>query len=170
MTWPALAGGVTVFLTGSLHPQGSKRAVTHPITGRPIVVDDSDETRRARDDLQWRLRAKVGPGIRWPRPTAVTVLALHIRPRISSEPHATRAHTRKPDLDKLTRALFDALSGVLMDDDAQVDTLHTRKRTAEPGEPAGVLLRAYPTFLTPDTRAPEAAHIVAVLDWAGATP
>lgn len=169
MTAPWPPGGVTVFLAEDLHPQGSKRAVINPATGRPMVVDDSEETRRARDALRWRLRSHVGPGIRWPRPTAVTVLAVHVRPRVASEPAVTRPHSRTPDLDKLTRALFDACTKVLFDDDAQVDTLHTRKRTAEPGEPSGVLLRAYPT-LTPETRAPEAQHIVAVLDWAGATP
>ena len=39
-------------------------------------------------------------------------------------------HTTAPDLDKLTRAVLDALTGVLYLDDKQVIELHARKQYA----------------------------------------
>lgn len=42
--------------------------------------------------------------------------------------------TRPPDLDKLTRAVLDALTGIVWDDDAQVVALAvTKRRSATPG-------------------------------------
>lgn len=46
--------------------------------------------------------------------------------------------TRKPDVDKLARAVLDALTGVAWQDDAQVTTLHCQKRYAQPAEQPGV--------------------------------
>jgi Holliday junction resolvase RusA-like endonuclease len=42
-------------------------------------------------------------------------------------------HIRKPDLDKLTRAILDALTGIVYRDDAQVVDLRISKGYAEPG-------------------------------------
>ena len=50
----------------------------------------------------------------------------------------TPAHTTKPDLDKLARALKDALRGAAYEDDSQVDALEVTKRYARVGEPWGV--------------------------------
>lgn len=47
---------------------------------------------------------------------------------------------RKPDLDKLTRQVLDALSGILFDDDARVVRLIVEKEFATPGH-AGVRIR-----------------------------
>lgn len=40
---------------------------------------------------------------------------------------APRYHRSKPDADKLTRALLDAITGVVVHDDSQVAVLHVRK-------------------------------------------
>ena len=53
-------------------------------------------------------------------------------PRLASAPK-TKPHppaVAKPDLDKLVRAIFDALTGPVWHDDANVITLHTDKRRA----------------------------------------
>lgn len=43
-------------------------------------------------------------------------------------------HTRKPDLDKLTRSIKDALTGVIYNDDSQIVGLHCFKEYGdEPG-------------------------------------
>lgn len=45
---------------------------------------------------------------------------------------------KRPDLDKLVRASFDALTGVMWNDDAQVTHLHAYKRYASDHYPPGV--------------------------------
>lgn len=51
---------------------------------------------------------------------------------------------KQPDLDKLARGLFDALTGVVWDDDKRVVSLTTTKRYTEPGEQPGVLVTVRP--------------------------
>jgi crossover junction endodeoxyribonuclease RusA len=48
---------------------------------------------------------------------------------------------RRPDVDKLSRAVGDALSGVCWRDDSQVVDLHATKRLAERDEIPGVLIQ-----------------------------
>jgi crossover junction endodeoxyribonuclease RusA len=56
--------------------------------------------------------------------------------RPESVPARKRPHpTVKPDVDKLTRAVFDAISSVLYRDDAQVVHLQVRKRYVDVGPP-----------------------------------
>lgn len=52
-------------------------------------------------------------------------------PRPKSLPKRVVAHLTKPDLDKLTRAVKDALTHVIWNDDSQVVEMHMRKRYAE---------------------------------------
>lgn len=55
-----------------------------------------------------------------------------------------RPHLTKPDLDKLARAVLDALTGVAFNDDAQVTRLDCVKRYALEGEQPGVLVSLGP--------------------------
>jgi crossover junction endodeoxyribonuclease RusA len=59
-----------------------------------------------------------------------------ILPRCADMPH-----TKKPDLDKLVRAILDALTGVAYVDDAQVRWLSGEKRYAGEGEHPGALVK-----------------------------
>ena len=45
---------------------------------------------------------------------------------------------KRPDCDKLVRAVFDACTGILFSDDAAIIELHAFKRLAEIGESPGV--------------------------------
>jgi len=47
----------------------------------------------------------------------------------------------KPDIDKLSRTLLDALSGIVFGDDAQVTGLTATKRYGSAGDPVGVTVR-----------------------------
>lgn len=63
-------------------------------------------------------------------------------PRLASAPK-TRPHpaaSTKPDLDKLIRAVMDALTGPVLHDDGQVIDIRARKRRAEPEEEPGMYL------------------------------
>jgi crossover junction endodeoxyribonuclease RusA len=66
---------------------------------------------------------------------AVVMTVVFALPRPISLPRKTRQHTTLPDLDKLLRAVLDALTGVLYADDKQVIELRARKLYAVP--PAG---------------------------------
>lgn len=83
-----------------------------------------------------------------PRPVGVRLEAtFHLArplalqtPRYQAGRVVTPPHTVKPDLDKLTRAIGDALTGVVYEDDAQIVTLVAAKRYAGIGEFCGVSL------------------------------
>jgi crossover junction endodeoxyribonuclease RusA len=47
-------------------------------------------------------------------------------------------HATKPDVDKLCRAVFDSLSGVLIQDDSQIASLRAEKVYADPEDVPGV--------------------------------
>jgi crossover junction endodeoxyribonuclease RusA len=71
-----------------------------------------------------------------PKPGGVKILAafLFARPAGSRARAAVRPiHTVKPDVDTLTRALLDALTGIAYVDDAQVVAIETAKQYAEDG-------------------------------------
>lgn len=70
----------------------------------------------------------------------VLVEVQFILPRLASAPK-TRPHppaTSKPDLDKLIRAILDALTGPVLHDDAQVVTIQAGKKRAGVAEEPGV--------------------------------
>ena len=69
------------------------------------------------------------------RPAAVRIELEFVLPRVAALPRRRIVpHTRRPDLDKLTRAIKDALTGVLYEDDSQVCALVATKRYALIGE------------------------------------
>jgi len=62
--------------------------------------------------------------------------------RIQAIRKSSPPHTRKPDLDKLLRAVGDALTRVVYLDDAQIISYgESRKRYAAIGETPGVSIR-----------------------------
>jgi crossover junction endodeoxyribonuclease RusA len=75
---------------------------------------------------------------------AVRVTLAFYLPRPQSLPKRVTAHVKAPDLDKLTRAVFDALTGVVFHDDAQVVDLVATKRYACAGDPPRVDIRVEP--------------------------
>jgi crossover junction endodeoxyribonuclease RusA len=61
---------------------------------------------------------------------AVRLAVVFFLPRPQSLPKKVKHHVKKPDLDKLARAVKDALKGVLWQDDSQVVDLVARKAYA----------------------------------------
>ena len=62
-------------------------------------------------------------------------------PRPKSAPkRSTPAAIKRPDIDKLARAVLDALTGVWLEDDSHVVCLRATKRIALPGELPGVAI------------------------------
>ncbi|MDO3336388.1 RusA family crossover junction endodeoxyribonuclease [Mycobacteroides abscessus] len=137
MTTPTLpdTSEAVFFVPGKPAPQGSKRHV-----GRGILVESSKEVG------PWRERvALVAHGAMAGRPIfdgPVSVTLQFVLPRPKSAPKTrTPAATKRPDLDKLERAILDALTDVCFADDSQVVSLSGYKRIAELGETAGVEVR-----------------------------
>lgn len=104
-------------------PQGSKKGFVVPSKdgGRPraVIVDDNPKTLR-----EWRSDVKAAakeckPPMPWEG--AVVLSLSFFMPVPKSYPKKWRfRHTKRPDFDKLTRAVCDALSGVIYRDDSQV--------------------------------------------------
>lgn len=111
--------------------QGSLRAFV--VKGRPVVTHDSSRTRPWREAVKYAaLQAR---GDRAPSSDRPLVLQLQFRlPKPAG--YATRTPRqrarwlwpwRKPDLDKLVRAVLDALTGILFSDDAQIVRIEAEK-------------------------------------------
>lgn len=70
--------------------------------------------------------------------TPITVkLVFRVRPP-KRMPRNRRGPTVKPDIDKLTRAVLDAMTGVVYEDDAQIVLLIAEKRYSSAVAPPGV--------------------------------
>jgi crossover junction endodeoxyribonuclease RusA len=119
-----------LFVPGTPAPQGSKRHV-----GRGILIEQSKAVGPWRERValaahQHGLTLMDGP---------VAVDLTFVLPRPKSAPKTrTPAATKRPDIDKLIRAILDALTGVAFSDDAQVVELTANKRLADPGCGPGV--------------------------------
>jgi crossover junction endodeoxyribonuclease RusA len=75
-------------------------------------------------------------------PVAMTLSFVLYRPKGAPKTKTPPA-TKAPDIDKLSRACLDAMTGVVYQDDAQVTTLLASKRVAEIGEELGVQIKVW---------------------------
>ncbi|TWS20790.1 RusA family crossover junction endodeoxyribonuclease [Tsukamurella asaccharolytica] len=123
----------TVFVPGRPAPQGSKRHV-----GRGIMVESSKAVG------PWRAVVALTLGENVPAPIdgPVTIRAEFVMPRPKALPKTkpTPAATKKPDVDKLLRAILDAGTSIAWIDDSQIVDVHATKRIAERDEQPGVAL------------------------------
>jgi crossover junction endodeoxyribonuclease RusA len=126
------------FVPGAAAPQGSKRHV-----GRGILVESSKQLGPWRERIALAAHNIVAEsGLPLPFDCAIVATFEFVLPRPKScrKTPPTPLHTKRPDLDKLIRAVSDALTNIVYRDDAQIVSYgtNTRKRTAEPFEPCGV--------------------------------
>lgn len=133
---------VEFFVAGDAKPQGSKRAIMGPNQRFPSVVESAGQPLKDwRGDVRY---AATKVNRRFDGAVAVRLHFAMRRPKChfgtgrnaqklkdSSPEH----HTKKPDVDKLARAILDALTGVLYRDDSCVNDLLASKGWAigEPG-------------------------------------
>lgn len=125
----------TFFVPGSPAPQGSK-SFKGVHGGRGILVESSKALGpwRERVALVAHQHARnVASGV------AVSVRCDFVMPRPKSTPkRSTPPAIRRPDIDKLVRAILDAVTGICFADDSQVVDLRATKRLALPEETPGV--------------------------------
>lgn len=106
-------------------PQGSARAFV--VGKRAIVTTDNTRLRDYRQAVAWSAQAARPVG--WTPivgPADVSIAFTILRPK--STPRRRTFPTTRPDLDKLVRAVLDALTGIAFVDDAQVVTIAAEKR------------------------------------------
>ncbi|WP_378734959.1 RusA family crossover junction endodeoxyribonuclease [Nocardia brasiliensis] len=126
----------TLWVPGQPAPQGSKRHV-----GGGRMVESSKFLKPWRNLVAQRARqAGFEPAT---GPIAVAVAFVMRRPL--SAPKTKHVHAiRRPDVDKLVRAILDGLSGIAYADDSQVTQLYAEKRLAVTGEDPGALITVRP--------------------------
>ena len=137
----------TLFIPGVPAPQGSKRHL-----GGGVMVESSKRVRPWRTDIREAaiglrdMRAADGlpPSILSGQAVDVTLIFYMPRPKShyrtgrrahELRPDAPTWHTSRPDVDKLTRAVLDALSGVWWVDDSQVAMVTASKAYSDDGAP-----------------------------------
>lgn len=132
------------FVAGVPIPQGSMRA---PRAG--VVISDNAKLKPWRRDVA--VEAKIAARTsRLPEPSAgpcEVYLTFWMKPpayvakRMAREERGHPPCCVRPDVDKLTRAVFDALTDVLWVDDQQVYLVTAVKRYHWPDESSGVFVR-----------------------------
>lgn len=128
---------ITIHVTGTPQPQGSKQGFYNPRTRTVSIVEGSSPKARARFH-DWR------QGI---ANAARDYQATHARelvddpiritidfklPRPKSAPKKRRHPHTKPDIDKLARAVLDAITGTLITNDSRVCQLLAFKTYGDP--------------------------------------
>lgn len=122
-------------VVGEPVPQGSTRAFM--AGGRPVVTHvNSSNLHNWRDVIGYAAREACDTLLLGP----VEVTAVFSLTRPKSRPKRDLFPDRKPDLDKLARALLDSLTGTVVRDDAQVVGLRVKKRYARPDEQPGAMI------------------------------
>lgn len=122
-------------VTGNPVPQGSIKSFRHPRTGG--IISTYGNKRRLdewRDAIRYHAQQLNEPCVEGA--VQLTIAFAFAKPK--SLKKSVRYHVTRPDLDKLIRAVLDALTGVLFRDDSQVDYIVTEKRYARDGEASGV--------------------------------
>lgn len=110
-------------------PQGSARAFYQANKNRAVIVKDNDERQRS-----WRssvsdaaAKAMAGHAL-IDGPMVIRLRFVFPKPKSVKRAHpATR-----PDLDKLLRACFDAMTGIVYTDDARIVETNASKQYGEP--------------------------------------
>lgn len=127
------------FVPGTPAPQGSKNAYRR---GQKIVlVESSKKVKPWRDTVSQVARFVC----KQPLDGAVTVAVHFVMPRTKAmRDRPAPPMVQKPDLDKLLRAINDALTGIAYSDDSQIVRLTGSKRRAAPGEQTGAHITITP--------------------------
>lgn len=109
--------------------------------GRHVIITDGNRNLKGWEQaVRYEAQRYVeGHKVQCADKTQAVVLTLSFyfqRPKTA--PKALVHHNKRPDLDKLVRAVGDALTGILFVDDGQIDLLVAGKGYAHPGEASGV--------------------------------
>lgn len=128
---------IEFWVPGLPQPQGSKRGFVTP-SGKVSMVESAAGVKPWRSDVKvFAAEAMIG------RPLMSGPVFLHCdfvmkRPVSTPKTRPTPPAIKKPDLDKLLRAIGDALKGTVYAEDSMIVEMVGTKRIAEEGEQPGV--------------------------------
>ena len=106
---------------GTPIPKGSTRAYLPKGWTRPIITSDNTKVRPWQEAIVVAALDVLGDAPLMKRPTPVALWLRFFMPRPKTAPRRETEATKKPDLDKLVRAVKDALTRAgAYDDDSQV--------------------------------------------------
>lgn len=129
-----MTGSIEFFVPGTPAPQGSK-SFKGIRGGRGILVESSKALGPWRERVALAAHSHADGLMGGP----IGIRLKFVMPRPKSTPkRTTPPAVKRPDIDKISRAILDAITGVLIADDSQVVDLHATKRLAEPDESHGV--------------------------------
>ena len=112
---------------GDPRPRGAIRVV--PAGGTYRQIDASKKTRPWMDSVRAAAAAVSGPEFFAAKGTPVRVWIHFYLPRPKNLPKKVwSVQTKKPDVDKLARAVLDGMTGVFYEDDSQVVELMATKQ------------------------------------------
>lgn len=114
---------------GKPQPQGSSRAFIPKGHTRPIITTDNTRLKPWRQQISETLMAMRPAIFDRDTPVEVTMNFYFVKPKSAAK---RRGMTVKPDVDKLVRAIFDSLTGIVVQDDAQIVEHHARKHYGGP--------------------------------------
>jgi crossover junction endodeoxyribonuclease RusA len=104
------------------------------------MVEASKRLRPWRATVAAAVKAAVGAQVPFPDgPVTVTLKFVMPRP-VSTPKRSTPPAVKRPDVDKLARAVLDGITGTAIADDSQVTLLVAHKRLAEIAETPGVVI------------------------------
>jgi len=145
---PQCTGELQFVVHGRPAPQGSKRAVGRDKHGRSMMVEASKYLKPWRTLVAYAAAEAFGDRPLFTGAIELTLDFHFTRPKShyrsgAATSHLLRAgaplhHITTPDYDKLARAIGDALTGIVIQDDAQIWDAHVSKRYSEAGRGPGV--------------------------------
>lgn len=123
---------VTFAAWGIAQPKGSTRAFLPKGWTRPVVTSDNPKTKGWQQTVAEAALAAMPSPVLMDGPVSLDVTFYLKRPKSLGK--KSRAHTTKPDLDKLVRSVKDALTHIVWHDDSQVIAVQAWKFYAAPDE------------------------------------
>ena len=128
-----MTGAYSFTVYGAAAPQGSKRHV-----GNGVMLESSDRVRPWRQDVRFAALERRPPDWDMTKPMGLLLEFRFLRPQshfvtkkgvsyLKPKAPAQPVSARLGDIDKLSRAVLDALTGVAYLDDRQVIRLEARK-------------------------------------------
>lgn len=154
---PGVVDPITFTVLGKPQPAGSKRGFVSPETKRVIIVDAAKGSRSWKQEIAHAAQAALVKATAPGSDVCVLLGALrveiefyvarpkgHYNTRGELRPAAPAWPAVRPDVDKLSRAVLDGMSGALYRDDAQIIRKSVRKLY---GAPEGCIIRVWPLAL-----------------------
>jgi len=131
-----LGNSYTIHVNGKPAPQGSKK-VQRYVNGRAILCESSPNVMPWRALVAGKAKRLLPEGWHATLPMSLSVTFIFPRPKADFKANGDLKNTapsfcikRIGDIDKLLRAICDALTGVAFDDDCQVFSIQAERRYA----------------------------------------